>query len=123
MLEHRYPTRIVNVRYMVDGLHFDAAIDCNWQLHCYEVSPIEMKKRVPIELYCFDHTEWDIRMLYQDLSNDQPSRLNGEYYMQHTEVNWEGIIEETKKWIEEELGQIGEPKKPENNEEDILPLF
>lgn len=123
MLEHRYPTRVINVRYTVNGLHFDAAIDCNWQLHAYGESPEVMKKRVPIELFCFDHTEWDIRMLYQDLPNHQPTRINGEYFMQHTEVQWEGIIEETKKWIEEELGSIEEPKKPENNKENILPLF
>jgi hypothetical protein len=43
--------------------------------------------------------------------------------MQHTEVQWEGIIEETKKWIEEELGSIEELNKPENNEEDVMPLF
>ena len=48
--------------------------------------------------------------------------LNGEYYMKHTEVEWEEIIEETKKWIEEMTGQIERPKKPESNEE-ILPLF
>ena len=45
---------------MVCGLHFDAAIDCDWTLHCYG----EREKDVtPIELYCFDHTEWDIRMM------------------------------------------------------------
>jgi hypothetical protein len=38
-------------------------------------------------------------------------------------VQWEGIIEETKKWIEEMTGQIERPNKPENNEEDIMPLF
>lgn len=122
LLEHRFPTRIVNVRYTVAGLHFDAAIDCNWQLHCYGESPEEMKEKVPIELYCFDHTEWDIRMLYQDLKNDQPERP-GEYYILHTEVNWEGIIEETKKWIEEMTGQIERPKRSEKNEEEIMPLF
>lgn len=122
LLEHRYPTRVVNIRYTVDGLRFDAAIDCDWQLHAYRESPEVMKKRVPIELYCFDHTEWDIRMLYQELKNDQPIRP-GEYYILHTEVNWEEIIEETKKWIEEELGSIEEPNKPENNEEDVMPLF
>ena len=51
MFDHRYPTRVVNVRYTVNGLHFDAAIDCNWQLHAYSESPDVMKKRVPIELY------------------------------------------------------------------------
>jgi len=117
LLEHRYPTRVINVRYTVAGLHFDAAIDCDWQLHAYGESPEVMKKRVPIELYCFDHTEWDIRMLYQELPNDQHEPG---YFMQHTEVDWEGIIKETEKWIEEEMG---EPIKPENNEEDIMPLF
>jgi len=121
MLRNEFPTRVVNVRYTVAGLHFDAAIDCNWELHCYDESPEEMSKKVPIELYCFDHTEWDIRMMYQDLSNDQPK--HGQNYMYHTEVNWEGIIEETKKWIEEELGQISKPVKPEKNEEDVMPLF
>ena len=60
-------------------------------------------------------------MLYQDLSNDQPKI--GEDYMQHTEVDLEGIIEETKKWIEEELGAIQKPTNPRDNEEDILPLL
>ena len=121
MIENKYPTRVINVRYTVDGLHFDAAIDCNWQLHCYDESPDVMNKRVPIELYCFSHQEWDIRMLYQDLPNDQPTRA-GKYYL-HTEVQWEGIIEETKKWIKEMTGQINEPRKPENNEEEVMPLF
>ena len=121
-LEYRYPTRVVNIRYTVDGLRFDAAIDCDWQLHAYDVDPETKKKRVPIELYCFDHTDWDIRMLYQELNNDQPTRP-GEYHILHTEVEWEGIIKETRKWIEEMTGQIEEPKKPEKNEEDIMPLF
>jgi hypothetical protein len=107
---------------MVKGLHFDAAIDCDWQLHAYDVDPETKKKRVPIELYCFDHTEWDIRMLYQELENDQPTRP-GEYCILHTVVKWEGIIKETREWIEEMTGQIEEPKKPEKNEEDIMPLF
>lgn len=122
MIENKYPTRVINVRYTVDGLHFDAAIDCNWQLHCYGENPYVMNKRVPIELYCFDHEDWDIRMLYQDLPNDQPTKLDGEYLL-HTEVEWEGIIEETKKWIKEMTGQINEPRKPENNEEEVMPLF
>ena len=122
MFDHILPARVVNLRYTVKGLHFDAAIDCNWQLHSYGESPAEKNIRVPIELYCFDHTEWGIRMLYQELNNDQPTRP-GEYCILHTEVEWEGIIEETREWIEEMTGQIEEPKKPEKNEEDILPLF
>lgn len=122
MLENRFPTRIINLRYTVGGLHFDAAIDCNWQLHCYDESPLDMRKRVPIELYCFDHAEWDIRMIYQDLKNDQPNS-SSDHYMHHTEVDLKGILEETEKWIEEELGSIKYPTKSENNNEEIMPLF
>ena len=62
---------MLDTQWMVYILY--AAIDCNWQLHAYGESPEVMKKRVPIELYCFDHQDWDIRMLYQDLPNDQPT--------------------------------------------------
>lgn len=109
-----FPTRVVNIRYTVAGLHFDAAIDCNWQLHAYGVCPSEKNKRVPIELYCFDHIDWDIRMMYQDLNNDQPTKP-GEFCMQHTEVDWKGIIKETEKWIEE-MSSVEKLKKPKDEE-------
>jgi hypothetical protein len=118
MFDHIFPTRVVNLRYTVNGLHFDAAIDCDWQLHAYGEDPETKKKRVPIELYCFDHTEWDIRVFFQELNNDQ---IKGKGpAMLHTEVELEEIIKETKKWIEE---MEEEPIKPENNEENIMPLF
>ncbi len=103
---------------MVNGLHFDAAIDCDWQLHIYDVDPETKKKRVPIELYCFDHTEWDIRVFYQELNNDQ---IKGKGpAMLHTEVELKEIIKETEKWIEE---MTEKPIKLGNNEEDIMHLF
>ena len=117
-----FPTRIVNMRYIVNGLHFDSAIDCDWQLHIYDEDLETKKKRVPIELYCFDHKEWGIRVFYQKLNNDQINKWKGPA-MLHTEVELEEIIKETEKWIEEMTGQIEGPKKPENNEEDIMPLF
>ena len=123
MLTDQFPTRVVNLRYTVWGLHFDAAIDCNWQLHCYEENPIRMENVVPIELYCFDHTEWDIKMIYQDRKNEQPRMLNGRYFMQHTEVDMGEIIEETKKWIEEEMNGVDCPKLEKDNEEDRNTLF
>ena len=117
MFEHIFPTRIVNLRYTVNGLHFDAAIDCDWQLHAYGEDPETKKKRVPIELYCFDHTEWDIRVFFQEHNNNQ---INGKGpAMLNTEVELKEIIKETEKWIEE---MTEEPIKPENNEEIIMPL-
>ena len=112
------PTRVVNLRYMVNGLHFDAAIDCDWQLHCYGESPAEKNIRVPIELYCFDHTEWDIKVFYQEFNNNQIKRKGP--MILHTEVGLWEIIKETEKWIEE---MTGKPIKPENNEENIMSLF
>lgn len=116
MFNYIFPTRVVNLRYTVKGLHFDAAIDCDWQLHAYDVDPETKKKKVPIEIYCFDHTEWDIRVFYQELNNDQ---IKGPAIL-HTEVELEEIIKETEKWISE---MTEEPIKPNNNEEDIMPLF
>jgi hypothetical protein len=106
----------------VAGLHFDAAIDCDWKLHCYEEDPITKKSTVPIELYCFDRPGWDIRMCYQNRKNDQPKKtFNGSYYTYHTEVDMAEIIKETEKWIEEEVSGIKKPVN--NNEEDRNTLF
>ena len=102
--------RLVNIRYKVGGLNFDAAIDCNWQLHCYGVDPEEKKRRVPIELYCFDNTDWDIRMIYQEFDNDQS---DNPAHILHTACDFENIIEETKKWILEMKGTIEEDKGTE----------
>ena len=87
--------RIVNIRYTCCGLKFDAAVDCDFALHCYWFSPDEKEAITPIELYCLDRTEWDIKMIYQDNTNQQNSVYN------HTFVDWENIMLETRSWVEE----------------------
>lgn len=110
--------RVINVRFQVDGLHFDAAIDSDWQMHAYDAfmqdfdSSIENKEsKTPIEVYCFDHPEWDILMIYQDQKDAEsrnPVNPQQESYANrpfsstlYTACNFDKIIEETKKWIEE----------------------
>ena len=103
--------RIVNIGYVVDGMHFDAAVDCDWQMHSYMLNCFEQKPSedaTPIELYNLDNPDWDIKMIYWK-SNDG-SRVNhmqkdsNMIYcepLQHTWCDFDFIIEETKKWIEE----------------------
>lgn len=89
--------RVVNLRFKVCGLRFDAAIDCDWTLHCYS----EHEKDVtPIELYCLDHKEWDIRMMYHKERNDQQGTyIDG--LVLHSSVDFQEILKETRKWIKE----------------------
>lgn len=89
--------RIVNIRYKVKGLHFDAAIDCDWQLHAYDE---EEKDVTPIELYCFDHKEWDIRMMYHKERNDQQGVFSDGLIL-HSSIDFQAILKETRKWIKE----------------------
>lgn len=87
--------RVVNLRFKVCGLHFDAAIDCDWELHCYD----EIKHNVtPIELYCFDKPEWDIRMMYHEERNDQQTYKEG---ILKTCANMDAIKDEARKWVHE----------------------
>lgn len=96
-------SRIVNLRYTLDGLRFDAAIDCDWTMHAYDIFHEKESDVTPIELYCFDRPEWDIRMLYHKEKNEQQKALN----YQISEITWgtcadmDEILEETRKWIEE----------------------
>jgi hypothetical protein len=87
--------RIVNIRFMCCGLRFDAAIDCDWELHCYK----EIEHNVtPIELYCFDKPEWDIRMMYLNERNDQQTYQLGLFY---TCADMDKIKAEARKWVRE----------------------
>ena len=94
--------RIVNLRYKIDNYNFDAAIDISYYLHGY--SNIKEKVlTVPIEIYNLDEPGWDIKLIY---CNSQ--HLNDVKYVNepdspicHTFVSVDFIIEETKKWIEE----------------------
>ena len=85
---------LVNIRYTVDNLKFDAAVDINWELHAYANSNYEeenWKSTTAIEIYCLDNKDWDIKMIYQESHNSES----------HTFVDFENLIEETKKWIKE----------------------
>lgn len=101
-------SRIVNVRYQVDGLRFDAAIDCDWEMHAYDESIIS-DSLTPIELYCFDNPDWDIRMVYQDANIARTSKDVNQQQVPHpryditryTAADFDHIIQETKKWISE----------------------
>ena len=53
-------SRIINIKYRCCGYNFDAAVDCDWELHCYEEKRNDI---TPIELYNLDE-DWDIRMVY-----------------------------------------------------------
>ena len=85
---------LVNIRYTVDNLRFDAAIDINWELHAYDDSLYEeenWKSTTAIEIYCLDNKDWDIKMIYLNTHNSES----------HTIVDFENLVEETKKWIKE----------------------
>ena len=76
---------VTNIKYTVNGMLFDAAVDWDWELHLYELE--EKKENVlPIELYNCDIPEYDIRMVYQ----------NG-----RSSVDFDNIIKKTKEWIKE----------------------
>lgn len=95
---------IINLNFKIDNMQFDAAIDINWQMHAYMQDEEEKKDVVPIEIYCFDHPEWDILMIYKKQRKDS-IRINdnfGDYpikYRTKVIVDINEIIEETKKWI------------------------
>lgn len=81
-------SRIVNIRYRCCGYNFDAAVDCDWELHCYDEKRNDV---TPIELYNLDE-DWGIRMVFQkDELNDST----------HTVVDWDNLIKETRKWVRE----------------------
>ena len=86
--------RIVNIGYRCCGYNFDAAVDCDWELHCYDEKRDDV---TPIELYNLDE-DWDIRMIYQDGRNDQSVRPRA---INHTEVDWDNLLKETRKWVRE----------------------
>ena len=91
-------SRIVNIRYRCCGHNFDAAVDCDWKLHCYSVLDEKLNDITPIELYNLDEPDWDIRMVYQEKRNDQsvhPCAIN------HTEVDLDNLLKETRKWVRE----------------------
>lgn len=93
-------SRIVNIKYRCCGYNFDAAVDCDWDLHFYDLScfPNKSDNITPIELYNLDEPDWDIRMVYQEKRNDQRERKD---VINHTEVDWDNLLKETRKWVRE----------------------
>lgn len=63
-------------------------------MHCYDEKRNDV---TPIELYNFDE-DWDIRMIYQKKQNDQNK---SEYAINHTVVDWDNLLKETRKWVRE----------------------
>lgn len=93
----RKASRVVNLRYTCDGLRFDAAIDCDWSLHAYGD---EVNEAVtPIELYCCDRVEWDIRMVYYVEHNDVQDSSHRCFLQTCADMDF--IMQETRKWIAE----------------------
>jgi len=103
-------TRVINVRYTVNGLNFDAAIDPDWQLHSYPEDLVP-ENFIPIEIYCINKPDWGIKMIYQDKEIAKcgnpvnPQQDEEKYRMMYNHTyfsccNFDNIIEETKKWLE-----------------------
>lgn len=95
--------RVVNLRFKCCGLNFDAAIDCDWALHFYEENIEERRIKTPVELYCFDKPEWDIKVVYyheeSQITNEQQE---GESVgILNTCCSMEFIKREARKWVKE----------------------
>lgn len=100
--------RVVNLRYKCCGLHFDAAIDCDWSMHCYDLGlwgleGVSIEGQTPIELFCMEHSEWDIKMIYYQEAGrscvNAQQNTRTEYL--NTLCDMEFIKKETRKWVRE----------------------
>ena len=87
-------TGLINVRYKMENMEFDAAIDFDHMLHYYD--NIE-RQYVPIELYnCSE--DWDIYMVYPHYSRQQMHEFVAAGI---TGTPLETLIEsETQQWID-----------------------
>lgn len=94
--------RVVNLRYKIDNYNFDAAVDISHFLHYYP-NPEERISNVPIEIYNLDEPSWDIKVIYCTSQHFVDVKYVNEPDSEicHTFVSIDFIIEETKKWIEE----------------------
>lgn len=94
--------RIVNIRYVIDGMRFDAAVDINnWLHHYLTINPTI----ICVELYNLDHPSWDVKVIKitnedMNIKGDinEPNSL-----ICHTFVDFDIIVKETKKWIKENI--------------------
>lgn len=92
MLKHH----IVNLRYIVDNYHFDAAIDYTG------LFGIVTENQIPIELYNLDD-DWDVKRIYQTKENLKNNKgiddvINSEF---NSFVDLDFIVEKTKEWIKQ----------------------
>lgn len=77
-----------NFRYEVNGMHFDAAIDWEFELHAYTREQKD-PDILPIELYNLDK-DWDVTMMFIPRNTEEKDRQAK-------------IIAETEKWCKEWL--------------------
>ena len=96
-------SRIINMRFKCCGFRFDAAIDCDWQLHWYEQDADTRKNLTPIELYNCDMPDWDIRMIYYHedgghITNAQQDGVRYQRGIFNTLCSMEFIRKEAQKW-------------------------
>ena len=92
MIPHHY----VNIRYIVDNYHFDAAIDYSGGLGR------TTENLICIELFNLD-ANWDVKKIYQGKENIKNNKciigdINTDF---NSFVDFDFIIEETKKWIKQ----------------------
>ena len=106
LIERAMISRIINMRFKCCGFRFDAAIDCDWQLHCYGKDAETRKNLTPIELYNFDMPDWDIRMIYYHedgcrITNSQQDGVRDQRGILNTICSMEFIRKEAQKWCRE----------------------
>ena len=94
-------TSIVNLRYKLFGLEFDAAVDIGGIL----TGLTPRRNCVIVEIFCVTHSEWDVRLCMFDAKNDFDV-CGG-----HTFVDLELLMDETYKWMSEKLNEKNEKNR------------
>lgn len=90
-------SRIINMRMKVCGHMIDAAIDCDYVLHCYG-EYIRRENTVAVELYCFDQPDWDVEVVYFEGVNNQ-AKGDGVGHILRTVVDIEDIRRAARQWV------------------------
>ena len=121
---------IVNVRYKMENMEFDAALDFKHEMHCYELACFRANKacEVPIELYNCS-VDWDIYMIYPQMSAEDVQKYVDAGV---TGTPLETLLEsETQQWIDSDPEEYIQypPEKDYNPDEyeaedlpDLYPL-
>jgi hypothetical protein len=95
--------QLVNINFILEGFHFDAAVDINYQLHCYDLDEEFMKNHIAIEIYNYDCPDWDVFVIFQESQRSiHRTSFTQKQYVQRCVVDFNDIIEQTKKWIKNE---------------------